>query len=119
MSSKNKVLLCVAVLLGSLFLFGLSKQIHDALESGKRLDVAVEQVNKLQETNRMLEKRLEKVKSYDFIEEVARNKLNLVRDGETVVIIDQKSLENVLAQGKTAPVSKIPNWQGWLKLFLH
>lgn len=56
--------------------------------SGKKAKIEAEkaQTEALKKENERLKKTLEKVKSFRFMEEEARNKLNLSRPGETVVI---------------------------------
>jgi cell division protein FtsB len=107
----------IAVL--SLIVFGLGKQIFFALQAGKRLDDAAEQVNNLQQQNRVLKDQLTQAQKYDFIEEQARDKLNLVKPGETVVVVPSQLVDRVLAAEKHVEEVKLPNWQGWLKLFTH
>lgn len=64
--------------------------------------------------NQKLKGELSFVKSPQFIEEEAHNKLFLVKPGEQDVLISQK-----LVQGESSQKQKedIPNWQQWLKLF--
>lgn len=96
--------------------YNLLRQMVDALQSGKRLDEAAERLVSLQRRNLELKKRLAEVSSINFIEDQARNKLNLSRAGETVMVIPKSEIERVLGLNKKLPEIKLPNWQGWLKL---
>lgn len=107
------VILAISIVI----LIGLVRQITSALDSGKRLDSAVEEVANLQEENRKLKKELEETEKNDFIEKIARDKLNLSKTNETVVIIDQKQIEKIIKAQKKAEEPVLTNWQGWLKLF--
>lgn len=111
-------LLIIIMIVGLIFL-GLGKQISSALQAGKRLDTSAEEVDKLQKQNRQLRERLAEVQKYSFIEEIARNKLNMGRAGETVVVVPERVVNQVLGAKKQAEEIKLPNWQGWLKLFTH
>lgn len=77
-------------------------------------------ITKLKRENDELAKKVEGVQGVEFVESQVRNKLGLVRPGETVVILPD---DEVLA--KLAPKVAIeeqslpdPNWKKWLKLFL-
>lgn len=105
------------MVVAGLILISLIKQISESLDAGKRLDREVEEVTGLQEENKKLKRRLEEVLKLEFIEEVARNKLNLSRTNETVVIIPQEAVNQVIASNQEVKESKLPNWQGWLRLF--
>lgn len=107
------------ILVVGLILISLIKQISESLDVGKRLDQEVEEVTKLQEENKRLKKRLEEVLKVEFIEEVARNKLNLSRANETVVIIPQEMISQVIAASQEIKEPQLPNWQGWLRLFFN
>ncbi len=111
--------LFIIVMVVGLILLGLGKQIGTALQAGKRLDTAAQQVDLLQQQNRQLKQKLAEVQKYNFIEQIARNKLNMGKPGETVVVIPEKAINQVLGAQKTLPEIKLPNWQGWLKLFIH
>lgn len=116
---KKRITFTILVVLAVLLIFTLIKQINDAVNSGKRLEQTVEEVNKLQDQNRTLKERLEEAESVDYIEEVARNKLNRSYKNETVMVIDPKAIEKVLEVKIEQPPIKIANWQGWMKMFFR
>ncbi len=116
---RKKIFIISAVFLIILAIFGLGKQMAKALQAAQRLDLASDQLSKLQEENTKLQKQLTEVKSKDFLEQQARNKLNLSRANETILIIPQDQIDKVLGLGKKMPEIKIPNYQGWLKLIFH
>lgn len=66
--------------------------------------------------NQRLESQLSYIKSKEFVEEQARNKLFWVMPGEQEVLIPQD-----LIKGTSTPSAKAhkddPNWKKWLKLF--
>jgi hypothetical protein len=79
----------------------------------------LEDVGSLERDNKQLKKELAQAESYDSVEEIARNDLNMSLPNETVVIIPQEMVDKVLTPDVKPPEIKIPNWQGWLRLFLH
>lgn len=115
----KKIVGLAGILIAAFILYGLTKQLFDALQAGKRLDGAINELGKLQEENRNLKHRLAEVQSVSFIEEQLRNNLNLARPDETVVIVPISAIEQVLGEKKHLEELKIPNWQGWVKLFLR
>jgi|DewCreStandDraft_4_1066084.scaffolds.fasta_scaffold00426_79 cell division protein FtsB len=79
------------------------KQTEDRLAEAKR-------------QNASLQKELARVESNDFIEKEARNKLNLGREGETVVL-----LPPITPEFTPTPVviENLQNWQKWMRLFIR
>ncbi len=114
---SKTISLLVIFIISIVILIGLVRQIKDALESGSRLDRATDEVNTLQTENRALKQKLENSKSLEFIEQIARNKLNMSRPNETLVIIQKELIDNLISAQKKAEVPKLPNWEVWLKLF--
>ena len=110
-------LLAAAIIV--LTIVSLIKQIGTALEAGKRLDTEAGEVSLLQQQNRQLKERLAEVQKYDFIEQVAREKLNLSKRVETVVVVPDEIVEKALVAQRKVQEVKLPNWEGWLKLFIH
>lgn len=115
MIKKIKFLLLGAVLL--IFAYNLIGQIFNTLKSEDRLSYATEQLYELEKKNKALNKRLAEIKSEYFVEQQARDKLGLVREEETVVIIPEEKIKQVLGTQKQAEEPRLPNWQGWLRLF--
>lgn len=95
----------------------LIRQTTEALQAGTRLDKATEELTALQDQNRQLKNRLTNVQTVNFVEEQARNKLNLARPNETIVIIAQADINALINPPKSATESAKPYWQGWLDLF--
>lgn len=67
----------------------------------------------LQKENRDLEGSLKEAQGEAYVERIARDKLGMVRDGETIVIMPDRepNTENG-EKGKAAP-----NWKKWWQLF--
>ena len=94
-------------------------QINDALKSGDRLSSQAETVYELEKANKEIKKKLSEAESPEFIEEEARNKLGLGKNGEVIVIIPDKTLKQVMEGSSSAKPVRLPNYQGWLKVFFH
>lgn len=113
------VTIIVIIIVALVILLGLARQINDAITSASRLDQAAEEVNQLQEKNRNLKNELSQVQKYETIEKIARDKLNLTKPDETVIVVPDELIDKVLAVQKPVEEVRLPNWQGWLKLFFH
>ncbi len=114
--SKKIGFLLVIIVIGIIF-YNLIMQLLDATKSSERLTKAVEELYQLEAKNKELKKQLEKVQSREFIEEQARNKLGLGKKGETVVIIPDEKIRQVLGESKKNMEERLPNWLGWWKVF--
>lgn len=115
----KKLLVIVIVIVAIIILIGLVRQINFALGSDKRLNMLLEDVGSLERKNKELKKELSSAQTYDSVEEIARNDLNMSFPDETVVIIPQELIQKVLKPEEKPIEIKTPNWKGWLKLFLH
>lgn len=107
----------IGIILLVLFVtYNLLIQIMDAVKSSERLSAAADTVYQLELKNKQLKKKLTQIQSPQFIEEQARNKLGLSKSGETIVIIPEDKLKQVLGATQSAQV-RLPNWLGWFKVF--
>ncbi|MCX6793714.1 MAG: septum formation initiator family protein [Candidatus Gottesmanbacteria bacterium] len=64
--------------------------------------------------NRQLQQELREATSPAFIEQAARDKMGLVRVGETVVIMDKSKILNPNNQKNSL---ELPSWKQWWELF--
>lgn len=116
----NKIIsVIVIVIIAISILTGLGKQIAAALNASKRVEEQANRVTRLTEKNNQLKKQLVQAQTPDAIEKIARDQLNLSKPGETIVVIPDELITKVLEEAKPKEEPKIPNWQGWLKLFIH
>ncbi|MBI4036592.1 septum formation initiator family protein [Candidatus Daviesbacteria bacterium] len=110
----------VLILIGALTIiiaYNLIGQILSTVHSGDKLSQAMDRLHKLEIKNKELKKKLEGVKSPQFLEQQARDKLGLVKEGEVLVIIPQEKIDQVLGLSKKVEEVKLPNPLGWWKLF--
>ncbi len=113
-----KKLVIVAIISAGLIAgYNLISQILEATKSGDRLSQAADLVHKLEIRNKDLKKKLEAIQTPEFIEKEARNKLGLTKKGETIVIIPDEKIRQVLGASESAQEERLPNWLGWLRLF--
>jgi len=82
-------------------------------ERGKIIKQVQKKLEEAKNKQENLKRQLAQVESRDFIEEEARNKLNMGKEGEIVLILPSL----VFKQPTPSPPAKSPNWKKWLELF--
>ncbi|MBI3443492.1 septum formation initiator family protein [Candidatus Woesebacteria bacterium] len=85
-------------------------------ERVKKAEINLEELKKKKED---LAQKLELVKSEDYLEKEARDKLGLAKEGEIVVVLPDKDVLRqivppVVEEPDTLPD---PNWKKWARLF--
>ncbi len=113
----NKLLQTLIILFGISLIVNLSKDILRLLRSADELKQASQRIEELQKENENLIQKKEYYQSAAFVEEEARNKLNMVKEGETIVILPP-NLKELLGTKKDHLNKTLPNWRQWLNLFL-
>jgi cell division protein DivIC len=113
----NKPAFLLLLVVALIITYNLIGQIFQTLKSGERLKTATDTLITLENRNKQLKEQLKEAKSKEYIEREARDKLGLVREGETMVVIPDEKLNSVLGISKTESQPRLPNWQGWLNLF--
>lgn len=116
---KSKLRSVIIGIIIIIFLYNLVNQIVSTLRSGDRLSEATQKLHELEIENKKLKKRLEEVKTNEFLEREARNKLGLTEEDETLIIIPDQKIEEILNPKKEDAETRLPNWQGWLRVFWH
>lgn len=109
---KAAFILIVLILL--FIINGLAHSIYDLWHKQDLLTSAQKELSQEQLKNQKLKAGLSYVKSPQFIEEQAHDKLFLVKPGEQEVLISQALQKQNQAQKQT---QNTPNWQKWLQLF--
>ena len=114
---RRKVIIATLIVIVVGFAYNLVIQITNALKSSDRLSDQAEVVFQMEAKNRELKKKLSQIQSKEFIEQQARNKLGLGKPGETLVIIPEEKLQQVLGASQAAQPKRVANWLGWFRVF--
>jgi cell division protein FtsB len=118
--AKAKIYLnLLIVLVAVFFVLSLSRNIVKIFEVKKRTEKARQAVAKLESQNTELQKKLEEVKSQDYIEKQLRDKLGLAKEGETVIVLpDEETLKKIAPKPvEEQDVLPDPTWKKWIQLF--
>lgn len=114
----NKFVVVIILIIGLVAGYNLISQIIQATKSGERLSEAADAVYRLEIKNKELKNKLENIQSPQFIEEEVRNKLGFGKAGETMVIIPDEKIKQILGASESAAI-RLPNWLGWWKVFFR
>lgn len=71
-------------------------------------------LTRITKENQALKRELNETKSESYVERIARDKLGLVREGESIVLLTQSPNGNI---GGGGDIKILPNWQKWWRLF--
>ena len=96
-----------------IFIVNISRSIYSLWQKGGLVAEREKVRDALKKENNDLTEKLKNVESSEFIERQAREKLNLQREGEVVVVLPQ----DVAIESKPQVQTEVPNWQKWWRLF--
>jgi len=121
-SSRSKYFIGVVLLLAAAASFIRSS--HDVLKSKDRLENVTADVQKLEEKKARLEQEVNFKKTNEYVEEKARNELNLIKEGEKIYVVKwdkstELQKEDVLSTTDAGGVDTkvVSNWYSWYLLF--
>lgn len=106
--------------------FGLIRSTFDVYKGSKRVGDLENEVLGLENKKKELEASIEYKKTNEYIEEKARNDLNLIKPGESIYVVsgpgnegylDDKVLSKTDVRTEISSKIKNTNWYKWFKLF--
>jgi len=113
-STIKKVAFFIAIIVCLIVINGLVRSIFDLWSKQDVVVRARQELDREKQKNEELKVQLGYVKSNEFVEEEARNRLFLVKPGESDVIIPQ----NLIKKKEVKPPPPPPVWQQWVNLFV-
>jgi len=114
---KKKPIQILIIIIGIALIVSLSRSILKMFRARDELRLAEQKIEELQKEAAILTEKKDFYQSEEFIEQEARNKLNMVKEGETVVVLPP-NLKELLGGRENQPQILLPNWRQWLNLFL-
>lgn len=117
---KDKLLGYFAIFLIIILAGSLTKSINRAKLVKTEIEKKRQEVAKIEAETEKLKEQVAKTQSVQFVEKEIRNKLGLVKSGETVVFLPEPDVLRSLSpqtpdEGNFTPD---PNWKKWMKLFM-
>jgi len=115
---RKKLLTLAILVIGVSLIVNLSRDILRLLKAGGQVKKAEEKLVDFEKEHDSLVEKKEYFQSPEFIEEEARNKLNLAKEEETIVILppNVEEMSRWLEQ-KDSQEENLPNWKKWWRLF--
>jgi cell division protein FtsB len=116
---KNVFSWVLPVFLLIVLIFSFFNSLSKTLNGNKLIEKTEKKLEKAKIEEEELEKKLEITQSVEFIEGQIRNKLGLVKEGETILVLpDNETLKKISPQiPKNEEEKPLSNIQKWLKLF--
>jgi len=114
---KKKPIQILIIVIGIALIVSLSRSILKMFRAKDELKLAEQKIEELQKEAASLTEKKEFYQSEEFVEQEARNKLNMVKEGETVVVLPP-NLKEIIGGKEDQPLAPLPNWRQWLNLFL-
>lgn len=110
----RKLVTPLILIIGLYLIVSFSRSIWSLWQKTERIKEAQKSAKDVQIKSEELKKELEFVQTPAYIEKMAREKLNLAKPGETIVILPPISLEDSEKNSSPPP---LPNWKKWWGLF--
>ena len=121
MTRKDIIHLVLAILFISISI-NLTKTTISTLKNINRLKELDLEVSDLEGEKLNIESAIEYKKTNEFVEDFARNELNLIKPGEDVFVVvdstpeDSKEDPSLIKDSSTND-NNLSNWKAWIKLF--
>ena len=113
-STIKKILFLVAIIVCLIIINGLLHSIYNLWQKQDLVVKAKEELNREILANQELRVQLSYVKSDQFIEQEARNKLFMVKEGENSVIVPP----DLIKKKEEKKEIVLAPWQQWINLFV-
>lgn len=113
---KKRLINLFVFIIGISLIVNLSRNILKTLKASNQIKQAEKRAEELAKEQQSLLEKSQYYQSEAFIEEEARNKLNMSRPGEEIVILPP-NVSRILSQKMPNLPQEVPNWQKWWNLF--
>ena len=113
---RSKIIKYFILVLGVYLIVVLSRDLFQLLGKKERVVKTEEEIKELKAQKEVLERKLEYAESEEFVEKEAREKLNMAKEGEVVVVLPE-GLELISQRLEVGKDEDLANWQKWLNLF--
>lgn len=106
----------VVVVIGTLLVIRTGENVIRLIRAGEQVTTAEARLEGLQRENLQLKGELNEVRSPEFIEKEARDKLGYGREGEVIVLLPPTPTPTPTPQAEDT-MSSLTNWQKWGRLY--
>lgn len=120
--NKLKKIINLGIIFTSFILgYSLLQNIYQTSQASERLEIAYQKLENAKSKKIDLQQQLQEVKSNQYLETQARDKLGLAKKGEIVLVLPDDDILRKLSPRKIKEdQAKLPspNWKLWLELFI-
>ncbi|OGD71596.1 hypothetical protein A3D09_02815 [Candidatus Collierbacteria bacterium RIFCSPHIGHO2_02_FULL_49_10] len=101
---------------GFYLVWTLSKGIWELRTANLRIDEARQILAREQAKAEQLKRKWTEVQTADYLEKVARNDLNMQKEGETIVVLPSNQPASAESYGEAKEEKELKNWEKWWNL---
>lgn len=113
-TQKVRLFRLIVIIVSLILVVNVSRSMYSLWAKRDTVQERKNVLTQLKKENEELRRKLNNVQSQEFVEQEARNKLGLVKEGETIVLVPN---DPSAGSGQANPPAKVPNWQKWWGLF--
>lgn len=110
---NNRFLRYLVIIIGIILIINTVKAISDAWRAGDRVELRAQKINRLEKENDKIKQKIAEVESPEYLEQIARDKLNLSKPGEVLIILPKDYLSSSSAE---LQIDSRKNWEKWRDL---
>ncbi|MFC1710983.1 septum formation initiator family protein [Patescibacteria group bacterium] len=123
MSNSKKAFSYLFIIFALGLIVNLAKDAWRLMHGDERIKKTEDKLVKIREENKSLQDQFDQRQQEAYLEEEIRNKLQMAKPGETIVILPEElvkesSEESELLKDLEDKEKTLANWQKWLQLFL-
>lgn len=116
---KTKAIRIFTLVIGIFLVISLVRSIADLWQKGSVFEKEEQRFAKARLDNEQLLSEYEKIQSPLYVEQQARDKLGLTKEGEVVIVLPQLSVIPVSTKSAAIELSSLPIWKQWIKVLLN
>lgn len=113
---RNKFFQIVGILVGLILVVKITGDLLHLFKAWQQIEKMERKVAALEKKKKELSEKNQYYQTPEFIEEEARNKLNMAKPGEIIVVLPP-NLSEFLNHSKNQNEELEPNWRRWWNLF--
>ncbi len=116
----KKILIYAAWILVVILVVSTIKNVNRVIAIRNQVSQEKAKVEKMRVENKELQDQILEAQSQEFIDKQIRDRLGLIKDGETIVVLPDEEIVKSMAPNMEME-EKIfldPNWKKWMKLFI-
>lgn len=115
MYSKYSLFASMAIFL--LLIIALGRESYINYQTNQEIKELQEKIEELKKSNVELAEMEKYFQSEEFLEKEARLKLNLIRDGEKLIIVKEEEQNSIEEQSEEEKSESVSNFRNWWRYF--